>query len=66
MDMQEDEFFINQKPSVSEQVRQILSNAVKDPFGHLLGRSFYIVSIACGMWCVLIALGFAASILGIY
>jgi|TARA_Y100001963_G_C6539902_1_gene335014 hypothetical protein len=66
MDMQEDEFFINKRQTVSEQVRQIFINAFNDPFGHLLGLSFYIVSLACGMWCVLMALGFAASILGIY
>ena len=52
--------------SMSQEAKEILINAVKDPFGHLLGLSFYIVGLACGIWCVTIALGFAASILGIY
>ena len=55
-----------EKTSMAQQAKQVLLNGIKDPFGHLLGLSFYIVGMACGIWCVTIALGFAASILGIF
>lgn len=64
--MTEKEFFMEEKQTAAQQVKQLIINAIKDPFGHLLGLSFYIVGLACGMWCVLIALGFASSILGIF
>ena len=61
-----DKIMEQEKASMAQQAKTILLNSIKDPFGHLLGLSFYIVGLACGIWCVTIALGFAASILGIF
>jgi hypothetical protein len=62
----EEDFFIEQKVSAAQQAKQLIRNTVRDPFGHLLGLAFYIVSAACGIWCVLIAINLAASILGVF
>jgi len=64
--MSKKELLVEEKQTAAQQAKQLIINAIRDPFGHLLSLSFYIVTAACGIWCVLIALGFAASILGIY